>query len=251
MTNLIKQIIDDLMKPLLEDLRASPLWIKWLVIVITCAATIPLALIFRARTSYSDKPKIHIIQNMDNQPKFVSQEANALFLDGRAMRPKIKGTISQDEMEGDTHKYMGVVDGDWAATYPPSLTVNHDFLLRGQERFTIYCAPCHGVVGDGEGLVHHRATQLVETGVNGTSWVAPKNLHEDVIREQSVGQLFNSITNGIRTMSAYGSQIPIEDRWAIVSYIKALQLSQNADPDSIENANALPRKESPNEGSNK
>jgi mono/diheme cytochrome c family protein len=249
MTNLIKQIIDDLMKPVLEDLRATPLWIKWVVIVITCAATIPLALIFRARTSYSDKPKIHFIQNMDNQPKFVSQEPNALFLDGRAMRPKIKGTIAQDGMAGNTHKFMGIIDGDWATTYPPSLTVDKDFILRGQERFNIFCAPCHGIAGFGDGIIHKRATQLVETGVNGTSWVAPKNLHEDVVREQPVGQLFNSITNGIRTMAAYGSQIPVDDRWAIISYMEALQVSQNANPDSVEGANALPHKDSSNEGS--
>jgi hypothetical protein len=89
MGNLIKQIIDDIMKPICADIKQTPAWIKWTVIVITCIATIPLALIFRARTSYSDKPRIHIIQNMDNQPKFVSQEASTLFLDGRAMRPRV------------------------------------------------------------------------------------------------------------------------------------------------------------------
>ncbi|HIA72022.1 MAG TPA: cytochrome c, partial [Phycisphaerales bacterium] len=102
--------------------------------------------------------------------------------------------------------------------------------------------------GFGDGLVHHRANQLVETGVNGTTWVAPKNLHEDVIKEQPVGELFNTITNGVRTMSAYASQITIEDRWAIVAYVKALQLSQDADPASVINADAIPRK-SANEGS--
>ena len=121
-------------------------------------------------------------------------------------------------------------------------------LLRGQGRFNIYCSPCHGAGGFGDGLVHHRANQLVETGVNGTSWVAPKNLHEDAIKAQPVGQLFNTITNGVRTMSGYGSQITTEDRWAIVSYLKALQLSQDADPSMVSNAESLPRK-SASEGS--
>ena len=106
MIKLIKQIIDDLLKPIMEDVWATPLWIRWAAIVLTCAATIPLAVIFRARSAPSDKPKIHIIQNMDNQPKFVSQEANALFLDGRAMRPRITGTIAQTGMVGDTHTDM-------------------------------------------------------------------------------------------------------------------------------------------------
>ena len=248
MGNLIKQIIDDIMKPICADIKQTPAWIKWLIVVSICVATIPLALIFRARTSYSDKPRIHFIQNMDNQPKYVSQEANALFLDGRAMRPKVEGTIAQSGMAGDTHLFMGVTDGDWSTEYPSSLTVNHEFLLRGQGRYNIYCAPCHGVVGLGEGLIHKRANQLVETGVNGTTWVAPKNLHEELIKEQPIGQLFNSITNGVRTMAAYGSQISTKDRWAIVAYIKALQMSQDADPTNVSNAEALPKVTS--EGSN-
>lgn len=249
MKNLINQIIDDLLKPILDDFWSTPIWIRWGAIVLTCAATIPLAVIFRARTAFTDKPKIHIIQNMDNQPKFVSQEANALFLDGRTMRPKVEGTISQDEMTGDTHRFLGIVDGEWATTYPPSLSVDRAFVERGQERFNIYCALCHGKGGFGDGVVHDRAQQLVETGVNGTSWVAPKNLHEELIREQPLGQLFNTITNGVRTMSAYASQIPTDDRWAIISYIQALQLSRDANPDLIEGAHELPHASTPRAGS--
>ena len=240
MVKLIKQIIDDLLTPLMEDIWATPLWIRWAVVVITCAATIPIAAIYRARTASSNKTKIHIIQNMDNQPKFVSQEANALFLDGRGMRPRVEGTISQTGMAGDTHLHMGIVDGTWATTYPSSLTIDRPFIERGQERFNIYCAPCHGKGGFGDGLIHARASQLVETGVNGTSWVAPKNLHEDVIKEQPIGQLYNTIVNGVRTMSGYASQIPIQDRWAIIAYIEALQISQDANPDDVEASNSLP-----------
>jgi len=207
-----------------------------------------LAIIFRARSEgvYSDKPRIHFIQNMDNQPKFVSQEANALFNDGRGMRPKVEGAIARSEMTSDTHLFMGVVNDAWAISFPSTLKVDRAFLERGQERYNIYCALCHGFVGDGEGIIHKRATQLVETGVNGTSWVAPKNLHEDIIVTQPVGQMFNTITNGVRTMAAYGSQIPVTDRWAIVAYIKALQVSQNADASSVPNSDSLPRV---NEGS--
>jgi mono/diheme cytochrome c family protein len=240
MHTLIKQIMDDLLRPLLEEVAMSPIWLRWSVLVITCIATIPMALIFRARTSFSDRPRIHIIQNMDNQPKFVSQEANALFLDGRVMRPRVEGTIARGAMTDDTHLFMGIVDDGWAITYPDTLNVDRAFVERGQNRFFIYCTPCHGQGGFGDGLIHQRASQLVETGANGTSWVAPKNLHEDAIRELPVGQLFNTITKGVRTMSGYASQIPTNDRWAIVAYVKALQLSQHADPASIPNAHVLP-----------
>ncbi|MDP7008878.1 MAG: cytochrome c [Phycisphaerales bacterium] len=249
MSNLIKQIMDDLLKPFLADFKEMPAWIKWFGIVTSCVAIMILAIIFRARSEgvYNDKPRIHFIQNMDNQPKYVSQEANALFLDGRAMRPKIEGTVSQTEMTSDTHYFMGVVDEAWADSFPSAVTVDRDFLERGQDRYNIFCALCHGIGGLGDGVVHHRATQLVETGINGTTWVAPKNLHEDAIATQPVGQIYNSITNGVRTMAAYGSQIPVADRWAIVAYIKALQVSQNADASTVPNADSLPRV---NEGSN-
>jgi mono/diheme cytochrome c family protein len=96
-------------------------------------------------------------------------------------------------------------------------------LLRGQERFNIYCSPCHGLTGAGDGLVSRRADALQE----GT-WVPPLTFHGDQVRGRPVGHLFNTITHGIRNMPAYGAQIPAEDRWAIVAYVRALQRSQNA-----------------------
>jgi mono/diheme cytochrome c family protein len=250
MTQLVKQIIADLFGPLCADLRLIPVWMRWAVIVITCASTIPLALIFRARSAYSDQPRIHIIQNMDNQPKFVSQEVNMLFLDGRTMRPRVEGTIARGEMVADTHFFMGVVQDAWATEFPSSLVVDRAFIKRGQNRFNIYCALCHGAGGYGDGLIHQRAKRLVETGVNGTSWVAPKNIHEDEIREQPVGQLFNTVTNGVRTMSGYASQIPTEDRWAIIAYVRALQVSRHADPSTVSDSDTLPRWSITDEGSN-
>jgi mono/diheme cytochrome c family protein len=93
--------------------------------------------------------------------------------------------------------------------------------------------PCHGESGYGDGIIHQRADQLVRTGTNGTEWVQPKSLHEQLIREQPVGQIFNSITNGIRTMPAYDAQIPTADRWAIVAYVEALQRSQFANENDV------------------
>jgi mono/diheme cytochrome c family protein len=95
-------------------------------------------------------------------------------------------------------------------------------MKRGQERFGIYCTPCHGMAGAGDGIVNARAERLQE----GT-WIPPSDLSSDVVRGRPAGHLFNTITNGIRNMPAYGSQIPEDDRWAIVAYVRALQRSQH------------------------
>ena len=112
-----------------------------------------------------------------------------------------------------------------------------DLLERGQGRFNIYCTPCHGYAGYGDGMVNERAQLIIGNSdpaiVKGTTWVQPKSLHEQLISEQPIGQLFNTIKNGVRTMSGYGAQIPVADRWAIVAYVKALQRSQTADLNDI------------------
>ncbi len=98
------------------------------------------------------------------------------------------------------------------------------FMTRGRERFKIYCAPCHGLAGEGDGITSERALAREDS----PGWVKPLSLHSQGVREQPVGKIFNSITNGIRTMPAYASQIPPRDRWAIIVYVLALQRSQNA-----------------------
>ena len=194
---------------------------------------IPPALIAWRRTHLSAKPRIHYVQDMDNQPRFNTQQATPIFNDGRTMRPIVEGTVARGMLKGDDHYERGVVDGDWATSFPTQLTIDRAMLERGQERFNIYCTPCHGYAGYGDGMVHQRAMVLLTQGVNGTEWVQPKSLHEVAIAEQPIGKTYNSITNGIRNMAGYASQIPTEDRWAIVAYVKALQLSQNADPGAL------------------
>ncbi|MCZ6445587.1 MAG: cytochrome c [Planctomycetota bacterium] len=200
-------------------------------IVVIFLAMVPPAVIAWARAVNSSQPRIHLIQDMDNQPKFRAQHANALFADGRAMRPPITGTVARGGLNEDDHYYRGISNGQWAATFPPQVAVTMDLLQRGRERFNIYCQPCHGLAGYGDGMVNRRAMLLMNLGVNGTTWVQPKSVHEQQIREQPVGQYFNTITNGVRNMPAYGPQIPVADRWAIVAYVRALQRSQNARPD--------------------
>ena len=197
--------------------------------ILTALGWSPVGLAAMARAVPSTRTRIHFIQDMDNQPKFRAQHANALFADGRAMRPPVPGTVARGRLEADDHYNRGVVDNDWATTFPPQVQVNLDLVYRGQDRFNIYCTPCHGYAGYGDGMINQRAMDLVNLGLNGTTWVQPKNMHEQLIREQPVGQTFNTITNGVRNMSGYAAQIPTEDRWAIVAYVKALQRSQTAD----------------------
>jgi mono/diheme cytochrome c family protein len=102
-------------------------------------------------------------------------------------------------------------------------------MKRGQQRYNIYCAPCHGLAGEGDGLVAKRAQELQQ----GTWAFPPTSLHSEAVRPQPVGQLFNTITNGVRKMPAYGAQISVQDRWAIVLYVRALQRTQNARPEDV------------------
>lgn len=223
-----------------------PKSIIYILLVLTILAMIPPAIIARTRAVPSDRRRIHFIQDMDNQPKFRAQHAAThLFADGRAMRPPIQTTIARGRLADDDHYNRGVVTDQkgevaWATTFPPQITVDMNFMRRGQEEFNVFCRPCHGDSGYGDGIVHKRANELMMTGVNGTTWVQPKNLHEPLIREQPLGQIYNTITHGIRTMGPYESQIGVHDRWAIVAYVKALQRSQHAKiedlpPDQREN----------------
>lgn len=209
----------------------------FVVLGVMSLSMIPFALAASARALPNKQPRIHFIQDMDNQPKFRAQHANDLFKDGRAMRPPVAGTVSRGNLQEDGHYHLGVVNDAWATTFPAVVLVNMDLLKRGQERFDIYCTPCHGYAGYGDGMVNQRVQQILgnsdPTVVKGTTWVQPKSLHEQLIRELSVGQLYNTIKNGVRTMSGYGAQIPVDDRWAIVAYVKALQKSQAADLNDI------------------
>lgn len=206
---------------------------KYALMMIVVLAMVPPALIARLRAVPSEKPPVHIVWDMDFQPKWQAQQENPLFADLRAMRPLVPGTVARGKLWPDEHLHLGVVNGQWAKGFPASVTVDMKLLARGQDRFNIYCTPCHGFAGYGDGMVHQRAQELVSSGINGTQWVAPKSLHEDAIRQQPPGQIFNTISNGVRNMSGYASQIPIEDRWAIAAYVKALQRSQNASPNDV------------------
>lgn len=115
--------------------------------------------------------------------------------------------------------------------FPVKVTM--DLLRRGRERYTINCAVCHGQAGYGDGTVALRAAEIKDAQGDAAGWVTPKNFHTDDMRQQPVGQIYNTITNGARTMPAYAKQISVLDRWAIVAYVKALQRSQDAKADDV------------------
>lgn len=200
-------------------------------LIVATLLVLPPLVFARARATPSPNRPIHIFWDMDFQNKFKTQVPNPLFADNRAMRPLVEGAVATGEAYTDAHLYEGVVNGQWATSLPASLPVTMVLLERGHERFNIYCSACHGYAGFGDGSVNQRGIELVSNAqgpVNGTTWVAAKSLHDDTVLVQSVGQLYSTITNGIRNMAGYGAQIPTEDRWAIAAYVKALQLSQNA-----------------------
>ena len=217
---------------------------------------IPLAMLYNINTLTSDKPRYQIVQDMDFQPKLKTQKASNMFSDGRGMRPLIPGTIAQGMLNEDAEFYQGLladkadsvaladllpnaVDSagvainieayPWVKDFP--VEVDAALMERGQQRYGIYCAPCHGQGGAGDGLVTERANQLMEEGK--AAWVKPVSFHADTIRNQPIGKIFNTITHGIRKMPAYGAQIPVKDRWAIILYVRALQRSQNADKQDV------------------
>ncbi|HKQ61873.1 MAG TPA: cytochrome c [Candidatus Polarisedimenticolaceae bacterium] len=194
-----------------------PRAVRLTAVLLGVLALIPLACIARARVVHSAQPRIHPNQDMDNQGRFESQQANPLFADGRAMRPPVAGTVPQEGFDTDARVATGLDGPDYLHALPLPLT--RELLARGHERYGIYCAPCHGLAGYGDGMVARRA---------GEGWVPPSSFHAEPAASRPVGHLFNTITRGIRTMPAYGPQIPVADRWAIVAYVRALQRSQHA-----------------------
>jgi mono/diheme cytochrome c family protein len=208
------------------DFSLLPKWVLPVLLTLVCLSFIPLALVFLARSTNSPDPRMSIIPDMDNQARYKPQMEDPLFADGRAMRTPPPGTIARGQLDTDTHYYDGIVNGEWATSLPPQIEVNEALLKRGQERFTIHCAVCHGEDGYGQGIIDKRAANLMSSG--NAQWTSPPSYHTDTIRGRPVGHIFNTITNGIRTMPPYGPQISVADRWAIVAYVRALQLSQHA-----------------------
>ncbi len=151
---------------------------------------------------------------MADQPRYKPLARSTFFGDERSARPLVPGTVARGQLRADGEYFTGKSGGKPVDTFPFPIT--RESLERGQERFDIFCAPCHDRVGTGQGMVVRRGFR------------APPSYHTDRLRQAPVGHFFDVITNGFGAMPDYAAEVPPRDRWAIAAYIRALQLSQDA-----------------------
>jgi len=153
-------------------------------------------------------------QDMHDQPKYIPLRESSFFSDSRSARPPVEGTVARGQLRDDDLLYTGKVGGQDSTTFPSP--VDASTMARGRQRFDIYCSPCHGRTGQGDGMVVLRGYRR------------PPSFHQDRLRTAPVGHFFDVITNGFGAMPDYAAQIRAEDRWAIIAYVRALQLSEHA-----------------------
>jgi mono/diheme cytochrome c family protein len=183
------------------------------------------AVLTGCRGQPSEDAPVVPIRNMYDQPRYDPQQRSEFFSDGRTDRLPVPGAVSQED-EVSLAVLTGLAeDGSgWLAEVPAPVTDRmggmERLLARGQERFGISCAPCHGLSGDGDGMIASRAQAL------GAGVLKPPTFHDDRIRTMPDGQMFAIITHGIRNMPPYRHSVAVEDRWAVVAYVRALQVSQ-------------------------
>ncbi len=153
-------------------------------------------------------------QQMADQPRYKPLARSTFFGDERSERPLVEGTVARGHLDADELLYDGTINGKPADIFPFPIT--KEVLLRGQERYNIFCSPCHDRTGSGQGMIVRRGFR------------PPPSYHIDRLREAPVGYFFAIITHGFGVMPDYAAQVPVRDRWAIIAYIRALQFSQNA-----------------------
>ncbi len=225
------------------------------------ASWIPAAIVYKMRQGKSELPRFHVFLDMDFQPKKKPQQYTSIFADGRSMQPQVAGTVARGQLTEADPYYLGYDPGKLAALEPkeghlvslqqtgtgdgaaqaaapagpnlPWITdvpveVNAELMELGKRKFNTYCSTCHGLGGDGDGLVARRADQLAQG-----FWLPPTSLHDPRVRAQSVGQLFYTISNGKGKMAGYGPSLDAKERWAIVVYARALQRSRNANENDV------------------
>lgn len=174
--------------------------------------------LFGCRGGESEQPPVHLIHNMDTQEKGKAfrRDTSGLFADGRLMREPVEGTVAVGQLNDDDLLNQGINDkGEPSIEFPSALKVNGEvpdtLAERGKGRYQIYCSPCHGVAADGKGLVAARGLE-----------VPPPSFKDDRLKEMAAGKMFQAMTLGVNNgnMASYASQIPVNDRWAIVAYLR-------------------------------
>jgi mono/diheme cytochrome c family protein len=183
------------------------------------------------RGSISTRPPIEVWPDMDHQAKYKPQAESKFFADGRADRPIPAGAVPYGRstekadpgfLKADDALYAGKnADGSFVKGFPAGIEVTRELVARGQNRFQIYCAPCHGALGDGNGIT------------KSYGMVATPTYHDDRLRGMAEGEIYNTITNGKNTMFAYADKLSPEDRWAVVAYVRALQRAAHATIDDV------------------
>ena len=153
-------------------------------------------------------------RDMQDQPKYRPFRKSTFFGDERSARPQVAGTVGRGQLHEDNLLFSGKSGTVFADTFP--VPVDEALLRRGQERYRIYCSPCHGLLGRGDGMVVRRGYR------------PPSSFHVERLRAQPAGYFFDAISHGFGAMPDYAAQIAVKDRWAIVAYVRALQLSQDA-----------------------
>jgi mono/diheme cytochrome c family protein len=153
-------------------------------------------------------------QDMHDAPRYEPLEASAFFASGGSARPLVANTVPRGYLREDELLYTGKVSGQFANEFPMRVTA--DVMARGQERFNVFCSPCHGRTGVGNGMIVQRGFRQ------------PPSFNEQRLRDAPAGYFFDVMTNGFGAMQDYAAQVPVADRWAIAAYIRALQLSQGA-----------------------
>lgn len=248
--------------------KAVPGFIFAIGLVAASVALLPPLWIWSGTNAPTKLPRISFFKDMESQAKFKPQQTSDIFRDGRAMRVAVDGTIARGGLKDNIQYEYGVEsleslteagiplgstkgkspfqfvqntddaanadaasteeppEPDWVKDFP--VTVTTELMERGRQRFDIYCATCHGLGGDGDGLITQRALAL-EQG----TWIQPTSLHVEAVTSQPAGKIYNTITNGVRKMPGYHSQIATEDRWAIVLYVQALQRSRAATAEDV------------------
>lgn len=264
--NLLSGTSPESLEEVVEDSTPSsvPQAIWFALVLLIVASWIPAVVVLKMRNGKSDLPRWHVFFDMDFQPKKKPQQTSTLFADGRSMRPQVFGTVARGQLDQDDQYYMGYDPGQVAAidhnrgatlvshqdpAQPPAATppaaagpnlpwtkdipleFNEENMALGKRKFETYCAPCHGVGGDGDGLVARRADQLAQG-----YWLAPTSFHDPRIRAQEVGNIFYTISNGKGKMAGYGPSLNPTERWAVVMYVRALQKSRNATIEDVDPA---------------
>jgi len=158
-------------------------------------------------------------QDMHDGPKYKPLRGSDFFGDGRSARNLVPGTVARGWLRDDDALFTGKVNGEFVAEFP--FPIGAAEMARGQQRFNIYCTPCHGRLGDGKGMVVQRGLRQAAS------------YHNDRLRQEKVGYFFDVITNGFGAMQGYAEQVPVRDRWLIIAYVRALQLSQHATIDDV------------------